>query len=170
MLEGEIHHRAPGPLDTPQPGPRIVGVDHRHPRIGKVHEHAAFFRGDGFQCAHAGQMRALGVGDDGHRRLRQPGQRGDFARMVHTHFNDGSAMTGAEPQQGQRQTDVIVEIALRGQHGVAESGTQDAGDHFLGRRLAIAAGDSDERQGEARTPGLRQQAERDACIGNDNQR
>ena len=76
-----------------------------------MHEHAAFFRGDGFQRSHAGQMRALGVGDDGHRRLRQPSQHGDFARMVHAHFNDGGAMPGAESQQRQRQADIIVEVA-----------------------------------------------------------
>src|SRR6476661_1983171 len=36
----------------------------------------------------------------------------DFSSMVHTHFNDGGAAGVGETKQGERNADVVVEIAV----------------------------------------------------------
>ena len=62
----------------------------------------------------------------------------------------------AQPQQRQRHADVVVEVAGGGQHALAVPRSQDGGDHLRHRRLAVAAGDGDQRQVQARAPGRRQ--------------
>jgi hypothetical protein len=62
--------------------------------------------------------------------------------MVHAHLDRGVAVRRAQPQQGQRHADVVVQVAFGGQHGgPARFGGQNRGQHFLHRGLAVAAGD-----------------------------
>ena len=67
----------------------------------------------------------------------------DFAAMVRAHLDDRVAMLRAEIEQRQRDADVVVEIPLRDQAGSHPA--QDRADHFLGRRLPVAAGHGDHR-------------------------
>ena len=60
----------------------------------------------------------------------------------------------------QRHADVVVEVALGRERRVAEPGAQDRRDHLRHRRLAVAAGDRDERQLEAARARRRRIAER----------
>ena len=60
-------------------------------------------------------MRALGVVYQSHRRGRNAGQVVDFARMVHPHLDHRRAMSLAQPEQGERQADVVVQVTDRRQ-------------------------------------------------------
>ena len=83
-------------------------------------------------------MLALGVVHQAHCRLRNGGERGGFARVVHTDLYRRHMMIGAQAQQGQRQPDVVVEIALGGERVFgAPMLAQNRGDHLLHRGLAV---------------------------------
>ena len=65
------------------------------------------------------------------------GQLGDLAADVHPHLEDGRLVLRTEPQQRQRQPDLVVLVAF-GAQGPA-SRAQDRGDRLLGRGLGDAA-------------------------------
>ena len=82
-------------------------------------------------------------------------------------------MRVTQPEQGQRQADVVVEVAARGQHRIriaAKVRAQDRGAHFLDRGLAVAAGDAEQRNRKAGTPGGGQLAQRQARVVHRDQR
>ena len=86
----------------------------------------------------------------------------DLAGVVHAELDHGVAMGLAQLEQRERRADVVVQIAARGKHGAglrARGQSQDCGEHLLHGRLAAAAGDRDERGGEARPPVRRQRAQ-----------
>ena len=58
---------------------------------------------------------ALCVVDQGHRWLDQIGQISDLAGMVHAQFHHRNTLFGAQAQDRERQADVVVEVALRGE-------------------------------------------------------
>ena len=75
------------------------------------------------------------------------GQRRQLAEMVHAHFNHGVTVVSAQIQQGERQADVVVEIARRRQHRVrAEFGTQHRRQHFLHSRFAAGTGNPEHKR------------------------
>ncbi len=85
--------------------------------------------------------------------------------MVHAQLQHRQPVRLAQAQQGQGHADVVVEIALGGQRCLAHCGAQHGGDELRHRGLAVAAGDGDQRQFEARTPALRQLAQGGAGVG-----
>ena len=103
---------------------------------------------------------ALGVVHQCHGWLRQRRQPSDFARMVHAQFNHTQPVRMAQTQQRQGHPDVVVEVATGGQHlvfccspgGCAQNGRN----HLRHGGFAIAAGHSNQRQGELAAPLLRQ--------------
>jgi hypothetical protein len=101
-------------------------------------------------CLDAAEVADVGLfdsGDDGEVRLGQPGERFDFAGMVHADFCDAEGGVRRGTGQGQRHTPVVV---VRGNCGVGEtSGGEDPAQHLLRSGLAHAAGDGDELAGEA---------------------
>ena len=64
-----------------------------------------------------------------------------------------------------RHTNGVVEVALRGQCGIARVRGQDACHHLRHGGLAIAAGHCHQRQSELRTPAGRQRAECAQGVG-----
>ena len=154
----------------------IVGIDHRHTLAAEPLVDRALLLRDLLHAAHALQVRALRVIDDRHRRLGQSSEIGDFARMVHAHLDHRGAVKVAQLEQGQRQADVVVQIAARGQHRLLAEAvptrlrTQDGGAHLLDRGLAVAAGDADQRHGKACAPGRGQRPEREPGVVHDQQR
>ena len=67
--------------------------------------------------------------------------------MVHTHFNHGVTVVFAQIHQGERQADVVVEIARRRQHCVrAEFGTQHRRQHFLHGCFAAGTGNPEHKR------------------------
>ena len=87
-------------------------------------------------------MGALGVVHQGHGGPRQARQVVDLAGMIHSHLDHRRPLRLAQLEQGQRQADVVVQVADRRQYpaGITEMRTQDRRTHFLDRGLAIAAG------------------------------
>ena len=75
------------------------------------------------------------------------GQHRQLAEMVHAHFNHGVTVVFAQIQQGERQADVVVEIARRRQHRVrAEFGAQHRRQHFLHGRFAAGTGNPEHKR------------------------
>ena len=58
-------------------------------------------------------MRGADVGDHAPIGRGDAGERGNFAGVIHAHFDDGEFMLGHQAQKLQRQTEIIIEIALR---------------------------------------------------------
>ena len=65
-------------------------------------------------------------------------------RMVGAHLDNGNLSVGSNAQQGQRDTDVIVQVASCGSDIVLCR--QDPGDKFLGRGLSVRPCKSDDCQ------------------------
>ena len=102
-------------------------------------------------------MRAQSVIDQSNIRTGDSGQQRQFAKMVHTHFDDGIAVLFVQFQQSQRQADMVVEIAGSRQHSfITESMTQYAGQHLFNRRFAGRAGNAKDKRIHIFTPRLRQ--------------
>ena len=102
-------------------------------------------------------MCAQSVIDQSNIRTGDSGQQRQFAKMVHTHFDDGIAVFFVQFQQSQRQADMIVEIAGSHQHSfITESMTQYAGQHLFNRCFAGRAGNAEDKRIHIFTPGLRQ--------------
>jgi hypothetical protein len=115
-------------------------------------------------AGHELEMLALRVVDQGHRRSGDRRQPRDLAGMVHAELDHCGAVRRPQPQQGQRQADVVVEVAFGGEAGVALPGTEDRGDHLRHRGLAVAAGHRHQRQDEAPAPGRGELAESEARV------
>jgi hypothetical protein len=76
-------------------------------------------------------------------------------------ISNGEPMGRSQAQQRQWQADRIVEVPRRrGNGGIARSSAKDRGDHFLRRRLAVAARDHGDRNVEAVAPERRERGER----------
>lgn len=71
------------------------------------------------------------------------------AEVRHAHLDDRGRMLRLEPEERERHTELIVEVLLGFQRipALREHGR----DHFLGRRLADAAGHAEDRDGKAGT-------------------
>ena len=85
-----------------------------------------------------GQQPVVGLGDRG--------QQGDLAAGARPHLHDAELRVGIHRQQRQRHADVIVQVALRGMD--REALGQHAAYELLGRRLAVAARDGEDRDAQ----------------------
>jgi len=96
------------------------------------------------------------------RRLHHGGQRRHVAEVRHAHLHDRGLMLRLEPEERERHAELIVEVFLRlkGVPALREHG----GDHFLGRRLADAAGHAEHGDGKAGAVGTRKHLERSSRI------
>jgi hypothetical protein len=109
-------------------------------------------------------MGALGIGDQRHGRRTNLCQIGDFAGVIHPHFDDSGTMRAPQAQQRQRQANIVIQVAPGRQDSGAESGFENRRNHLLGRRLAVGAGHRDHWQRETGTPGRGQSTQRQAGI------
>ena len=120
----------------------VVALD-ENDAIGIVAAHVAVELGFGLnnalKRAETFKMRFADVGDDAPVGIDDAGKRVDFARMVGAGFNDGEIVFGLDFQQGERHTDVIVEIALR-EKRVVSRGNHGGSELFRGG-FAIGSGD-----------------------------
>jgi len=169
-LQREGQRAAAGGLFLPHRCARVLGREHRHAGGAQCADHRAVLAGDGLDRVHELLVLALGVVDQRHRGLRHRGQRRDLARVVHAELDDRGAMPYRlvlpQAQQRQRHADLVVEVALGGQHRrVAQPGAQDRRDHLRHRGLAVAAGDGNDGQVLLLAPGLRQQPQRRLRVG-----
>ena len=124
-------------------------------------EHSAVFCGNGVHGVHEFEVFTLRVVHQGHGGLCQSGELCNFARVVHAQLHDRNPMVSAQAQQGEGHPDVVVQVALGRQVGVARCiDLQDGGNHLRHRGLAIAACDCNQWQLKLRAPGTCQLAQR----------
>ena len=78
----------------------------------------------------------------------------DLAQVVHAHLDHGVAMVLAQPQQHERHADVVVEVALGGEHVVAPAAVRAriAASISLTVVLPLLPVSATHRQREARAP------------------
>ena len=70
-----------------------------------------FSAGNGFLRAGAFGMHGADIGDHADLRSGQIAQEADLARDIKTHFQDGPFMSQPEFEQGERQPDLIIQVA-----------------------------------------------------------
>ena len=92
-------------------------------------------------------MRAQGIVDQRGIGAGDAGECIKLAEVVHAHFDNGITLLRPQGKQGERQADVVVEIAGGSQHGrFAELAAQNSGQHFLHRGFAGRAGDAEHQR------------------------
>ncbi len=98
-------------------------------------------------------------------RLGHGGQCSDFTRVVHAQLNHGHLMVSAQTQQGQRHTNVVVEITLRREIGPGFEGRQNGRHHLRDGGFTVAPRHGDQWQGELRPPSGSELTQRGFGIG-----
>ena len=98
---------------------------------------------DTLETAEAQEVRLAHIGDQTVRRLAHPGQGRNVVGMVRAHFHDGDFRVRADAEDRQRHADIVVQVPFRGRD--PEMRGQDLADKLLGGRLAIRAGQADDR-------------------------
>ncbi len=154
-----------GSITTPQLCIRIIGREHGNAVGRQATDHAAVFFGNRRHARHELLMLALCVVDQRYCRFGKRCQQRNFTGMVHTQLNHGSLMAGLKPQQGQRNANLVIEIAARRQRFInTKSRDQDRGNHFFYSGLAVAAGDGNQWQRKLLPPALPYRAECDPSV------
>ena len=125
-------------------------------------EHGGLFLQDAAAVAQKLQMRVADDRKEHGRRLHHSGQRRHVAEVRHAHLDDRGLVLRLEPEERERHAELIVEVLLGFQRipALREHGR----DHFLGRRLADAAGHAEDRDGKAGAVGARERFERGSRI------
>ncbi len=147
VLFAEGDNPAPGlARDGLQQG-GVIAVDDRQPIGGQGGDQLGLGRN------HPGQIgQHLGVlfgnrGDDPDVRAGQPAEQAQLTGTAGAHLQDQDVFRAVGAQQGQRQADLVVQIAQGGQAWFV--GGAHLGQQFFCRRLAVAAGDTDDPGGQA---------------------
>ena len=119
----------------------VIRVQHRGAGGGERLDQLVLGAGDVGDGIEEAEMHRGDAGHDAGIGLAKRGQRADFAGVVHAEFNYRELMFRFEAKQLQRQSVVIVEIALGLEHTVFRR--QQARNRFLGGGLARRTGDRD---------------------------
>ncbi len=152
---------------------RVVGIEHGDAAGCQANVDLALGQRHVLHRAESFEVRALRVVHQRHGRRREARQVVDLAGVVHAHLDHCRMMLRTQLEQGQRQSDVVVQVALGRQHTLgraAEMCAQDRRAHFLDRGLAVAAGDAQERNRETAAPGGGELAQREARVIHRDQR
>ena len=80
--------------------------------------------------------------------------------MVHTQFYNGHLMARSEPEQSERHTNIVIQIALGCQHRLRFPRPENGSNHLRNRRLAVATSYRDHGEGKPVTPGGSQRSQR----------
>ena len=145
----------------PQPRPGSVGGEDEDTPGSQTLDDLPLGPGHALRAAKALQVGAPGVGNGDDLRAGDMGQIGDLPRVVGAHLQHQEVLL-PRLQQGQGQTDIIVEVAP----GRPHSGRlgEDGGDHLFGSRLAIAPGEGHHPASKAIPVGGRQPPQGQAAI------
>jgi hypothetical protein len=152
----EGHSRITRAEPGPKAGKSIVRVEDENTIRGETTDDLCLGTRHALDTAEALKMRPARVIEHRDIRADQPAQIVDLARMVRTHLDD-RVMLVPQTAQGQRNTDLIVEIAARSQH--ASSTRQNSRRHLFQGGLAIAAGNADHARRALQTPLLTEATE-----------
>ena len=118
--------------------------------------------GDVLARAEEPDMRGADLGDDAVGRLGDARERLDLPRAVHAHLEHEHLRVGGRRENGERQADEAVEVALGGVHAVGR-GEQVAQDLLRGG-LAHRSCDAHDRAAHARAVTLREALEKDLGV------
>ena len=102
----------------------------------------AFGLDDSFERSETFQMCLTHIRDHTVIRFHDAGQRLDFTRMVRSHLDNSQLMLGSQPQQSQRNTDMVVQIPLCIKH--LKPFLQHRSYQFLGSGLSVCTRDTDD--------------------------
>ena len=150
---------------APQARKLIIRVDDRRRAGRETLNHLAFGARHTLQAAEALEVLRARIRDHADRRPCDAYQAGDLACPIGAHLHDREAMRGLETQHREGHADVVVEIAAGGEAAARLS--ENRCRHLLGRRLAVAAGDTHQRTGERLAPALRGALERRLRVRHD---
>ena len=78
---------------------------------GSACDQFCFSAGDGFLRAGAFGMDGADIGDHTHGWQGDIAQEGDLTGNVESHFQHGALMPGPQLEQGERQADLVVQVA-----------------------------------------------------------
>ena len=140
----------------------VIPVAEGHGIVRHGAEHGGLFLQDAAAVAQKLQMRVPDDRKEHGRRLHHGGQRCHVAEVRHAHLHDRGLMLRLEPEERERHAELIVEVFLRLERVPALR--EHGGDHFLGRRLADAAGHAEHGDGKAGAVGARKRLERSSRI------
>jgi hypothetical protein len=135
----------------------IIGVDHRHVGGRQVRDGLAFAPRDSVQIPEELEMLGAGVRDQSYGGAHETHEVGDVSDAVGTELDDRGCGSGLQAQQGQRNADVVIEVAPCRERLAAAR--EDRRRHFLGRGLAVGPCDGDDRCGELPPPDARERLE-----------
>ena len=159
VLDGKTHVSACAGHPQPQQAEDIVRREHGHAVGPQGCNHRAVLLRHRLRVGHELQVLALRVVHQRHRGPCHVGQRLDFTGVVHAQLHHRHLVLCIQAQQGQRHANVVVEVALRGQHGLRLEGAQNRRHHLCDRGLAVTARHSDQGQLELRAPACGQLAQ-----------
>ena len=142
--------RAGGPLGHPS-NPLVIGIEDGRATRREGLDQLALLGLDRLDRADPGEMDRLDAGDDADPWPADPGEIGDVACDVHAHLEDERLICGGEAQDGQRQADLVVLVALVLERPIASR--QDGRHGLLRRGLGEAPGDPDGERIEPPAPG-----------------
>ncbi len=141
----------------------VVGIEDGDAVRRERGDQVGLLVGDGVAGAEVLDVGGAGGGDDGDVGRGDPGQGGDLAPVVHPHLDDGVFGIADDLEEGERDADVVVQVALGGDG--AEFLAQHRGDHLLGAGLPAAAGDGDDPGHVGTAVGGAEFLQRDEGIG-----
>ena len=101
---------------APQRRKALIGVDYRRALRLEILVEFALGAGDRFFGREERHMGASGVVDERYIGRGEPRQIADFASVIHAHLDHRETVIGLQLQQHERHTDVVVEVAARGQN------------------------------------------------------
>ncbi len=127
--------------------PRVVAVEDRGAVRAQALEDLGLGLGDRVDRREALEVDGGDLRDHRHVGERHAGERADLAGRRHADLHDRRRVLGPQAQDRERHAEVVVEVALRAQHGAAR--LEDARRHVLRRGLADRARDGDERDRRA---------------------
>ena len=127
-----------------------------------VFENLGFRVRDGVDGAKEPHVRIADIGPDADVRPGDADERANLARVVHAQLDDSHVRPRRQPDERQRQPDVVVEIPVVSHHAILRF--QKRRCHFLRRGLARAAGDRHHFRARRRSNRRRQRLQRDGRI------
>ena len=164
MIDAKSAHRVGTRHFTPGWSITVIGINHRDAICRHADEDTALLPRHLIKIAHAFKVGPLSVSHQRHSRRANWRQIGDFAGMIHPHLDHCGAMRGIQAKQGDGQTNIVIEVAPRGQHRITELGLEDGGNHFLGGSFSVGPRDGNQRQAELGAPGSGQTPQRQQRV------
>ena len=143
----------------------VIGVDKDDTALtsGQVVVQLALSVDNAFQRTEALQVGFSHVSDQATGGLGSLGKGLDVARVACPHLDNGNLVVGIQAEQGLGHADVIIVVALGGHDMVTLS--QNLAHEFLGRRFAVGASDTHDRDVETAAMLTRHVLERLQCVG-----